>query len=205
MNLLDIARALATNIGEEMPETTQDDTPFSRLAVQFINDTGRDLIRRVDWHTLNRSHVLTGNGTGQLHNLPTDYMRLIRGQAVSHGGAALRGSLSSDEWASLTHTVGSPRYFRATARTIGFYPFLTSGAQAAVSYQSRNWAQSNTNDPRDSLSRDNDRSWLPGDLLAAGAVWRWFRHAGRDFSDYMAEYEQMLTDYAQAEGGMRQP
>lgn len=205
MNLLDIAKQVATNVGEPTLLTVQDNAPFSRLAVQFINETGKDLIRRVDWHSLRKAFTVTGDGTARMHTLASDHDRLTPGLAVTFGGTPVRGSLSPDEWSSLSPSSGAPRYFYIAGRSIGFYPFLESAAAASVSYQSANWAAKADASPISSMSKDNDVTDFPAALLALGAVWRWYRHAGRDFSDHMAEYEQMLVDYAQAEGGMRQP
>ncbi|MGN6535209.1 MAG: phage adaptor protein [Mesorhizobium sp.] len=205
MNLLDIAKQFATNIGEETPTSVQGTEPFARLAVQFINETGRDMIRRVDWHSLRSTFGVEGDGTARMYDLATDHDRLTRGLSVYFGGSPLRGSLSQDEWVSLTPSEGTPRYFYAAGRSMGFYPYLAASAAASVSYQSKNWASDANGNGIDTMSSNTDETDLPSPLLVMGSVWRWYRHAGRDFSDHMAEYEQMLTDYAQAEGGIRQP
>lgn len=205
MNLLDIAKQVATNIGEETPVTVQDTEPFSRLSVQFINETGRDLIRRVDWHFLRTAETVTGDGTARMYDLSAAFDRLTSGLSVTFSGNPVRGSLSQDEWNAVTPSEGTPRYFYAAGRSIGFYPFLAATAVASVSYQSKNWATDATDAGIYLLSKDNDVANLPAPLLVIGAVWRWLRHAGKGYEDHMAEYEAMLTDYAQAEGGMRQP
>lgn len=205
MTLLSIAREMAVEIGEETPDTVQDNEPFSRLAVRFINETAYDAIRRVDWHFLTKITTIPGAGENRFYDLPSDYSRLIRGQAVRRNGKPVRGSLSSDEWAALDHIEGEPRYFRATSTSIAFYPYPATGHTLTVAYQSKNWAQTDDQQPLEKLSKDGDHPLLPSQLLLRGAVWRWYRHAGREFGDHMAEYEAMLTDYALSESGMRQP
>ena len=106
---------------------------------------------------------------------------------------------------SLSHIEGTPRYFRSASATISFYPFLATGAEATVAYQSKSWAVNLAGDGVSSMTKDDDSELISSDLILRGAVWRWLRHAGRDFSDHMAEYEQQIQDYAQAESGMRQP
>jgi hypothetical protein len=205
MKLIDIAKQMAVNIGEETPDSVQGTDPFSRMAVQFINETGKDMVRRVDWHVLSKTWAVTGDGTDRAYSLAPDHDRLVRGLAVSVDGNPVRGSLSQDELASVVMSEGLPRYFWATSSTIRFYPFPAAATVANVFYQSKEWAVATTEVGLSTMSKDSDVSLLSGDLLMRGAVARWLRHAGKDFSDQMAEYEAMLTDYAGHEGGMRQP
>lgn len=205
MTLLAIAQQMAVNIGEEPPVSTTDDTPFCRLAVQFINETGREIIRRVDWHSLRSGFTVIGDGTNRSYVLADDYDRLTRGLAATFNGTALRGSLSQDEWAALVHAQGVPRYFYVAGKSISFYPYLEDDASVVLSYQTKNWATDAGGNGKASLEANTDVERLSPDLLLRGAVWRWHRHAGRDYSDHMAEYEAMLADYAGAEGGVRQP
>lgn len=205
MTLLSIAKGMAVNIGEAEPGTAQDGTPFSRLARQFINETGKELVRRVDWHKLNKTLALTGDGTDKAYDFETDHDRLAKGQCVTCDGAPVRGSLSQDEWNALTHSAGTPRYFYALGTSIKFYPYPKDSLSISVAYQSNQWAKDKDGDGISSMMSDTDVELLPTELLLRGAVWRWYRHAGRDFSDQMAEYEGMLTDYAKAEGGFRSP
>lgn len=205
MTLLAIATEAAVSVAEATPQTVQDASPFTRAIVQFINETGRELARRVDWHSLRRTATVPGNGTTVTFPLSSDFARLSRGQCVSVGGLPIRGSLSSDEWGALTQSVGSPRYFFLSGQNIGFYPTAASGSIVNVIYQTKEWAENTASAGLEYMKDDGDRERLPTDLLVRGSVWRWLRHTGRDFSDHMSEYETMLADYAKAEGGVRQP
>ena len=205
MNLLEIATEIAIEVGEATPTTAQDKSPFTRLAVQFINETGRELVRRVDWHVLNETYTFLGDGLDRFYPFPESYARLTRGQSIVADGAPVRGSLTADEWNSLARAPGQPRYFRATANGVGFYPLADIGVSVSVSYQSRNWVRQVSDQTTDKMAQDNDETILPAPLLVRGAVWRWYRHTGRDYSDHLAEFETMLTDYADQEGGIRQP
>lgn len=204
MNLLEIATEIAVEVGEETPATAQNVSPFTRLAVQFINETGRELVRRVDWHVLNKVQTFEGDALDAFYPFDDDYARLTKGQSVTAAWMPVRGSLSADEWNSLVRTPGQPRYFRSTASGIGFYPSADAGVPISVSYQSKNWVRADGVE-RPSMTQDSEITVLPAPLFVRGAVWRWHRHGGRDFSDHMAEYEAMLADYADQEGGVRQP
>lgn len=203
--LLEIAKAVAVEVGVEIPITVTGDDPDAIKMVRFINDTGEELARRVDWHALNRTFVVTGDGTDRFYPLASDHARFVKGLAATVNGASIRGGISADEWFSLSRTSGTPRYFRSTKTTIGFYPYPAAAQTVLLSYQSNAWCEDRNAADKTVLSADDDAPRLPCELFVRGAVWRWMRHVSRDFSDHMAEYESMLTDYAQAEGGMRQP
>lgn len=205
ITLLEIAKAVAVEIGVEIPVTVTGDDPDAIKMVRFINETGTELARRVDWSALNFRHTVTGNGTAGPFNLAADHARFAMGLSVVGSGGPVRGGITADEWFSLTHSEGAPRYFRASATTISLYPHPPNFGEVFVSYQSKNWAEDSAGAGRSTMVADADRPRLPCPLFLRGAVWRWMRHVGRDFSDHMAEFEAQLADYAQAEGGIRQP
>lgn len=205
MTLLEIAKNVSIETGVEIPASIQNDDPFSLKIVRFINETGIELARRVDWHVLNKRYEIVGDGSSRDFDLPNDYARLARGLSVSVNGALIRGSLSADEWFSLTFSQGTPRYFRSSSSQISLYPYPPSAQSIFVSYQSSNWAQDINEGGKAQMSTDSDVPLLPVALFERGAVWRWMRHVGRDYADHMAEYEAMLADYSQHEGGIRQP
>jgi hypothetical protein len=205
MTLLEIAKAVAVETGVEIPVTVTGDDPDAIKIVRFVNETGAELARRVDWHVMRQQFTVTGDGTNRLYPLADDHSRLAQGLSVTVGGVPVRGSISADEWFSLVHAQGTPRYFWLAGLSMGFYPYPAAAQDLSISYQSTDWAQDLNGNGKTSLSADNDAVRLPGELFIRGAVWRWMRHVSRDFSDQMAEFEGMLTDYASAEGGMRQP
>jgi hypothetical protein len=203
--LLDIAKAVAVEIGVEIPATVTGDDPDAIKMVQFINATGVELARRVDWSALNDRHDIVGTGSPVAFELAGDHDRLAQGLCVTGSGGPVRGSITADEWFSLLPVEGAPRYFRSTSTRIMFYPYPAAAEGVTVSYQSRNWAVDDAGNGKTTLVKDRDAPKIPCPLFIRGAVWRWMRHVGRDFNDHMGEYEAQLADYAKAEGGIRQP
>lgn len=202
MTLLTIAQDVARNTALDVPSTASGSTAREIVnVVQFVNDTGLELARRVDWGALRATTTVTGNGTNANFTLPAYYSRPIKGGAVLVGGVGLRGGLSPDEWAALTHVEGTPRFYRLRGSSISFYPFLANAATATVNYQSTAWASNGT----DRLLLDAETSLIPEDLLVKGAIWRQRRHVGQDFADQIAEYEAALADYATYDARDRSP
>ena len=201
MSLLSIAQAVAKNTGIEVPDTVQGGDPDAVKLRQFINETGDELARRVDWSALRKTATLSGTGFNAPYNLPPDYSRLIGGLAVRVNGSAVRGGLTADEWNALEPVEGTPRYFQTIANQIALYPYPPEGMPVTLTYQGTNWVRS---DKREMVA-DGDETFLPERLLEMGGVWRSKRHIGADYGDYLAEYEAAITDLAGFDDRVRIP
>lgn len=205
MTFLDIMKDVAKNAGLEMPVTVATLDPDQVKLGQFINETGREIARRVDWGALRKIVTITGSGTAGEQDIAPDYDRLPAGLSVMSGMFPVRGSLTSDEWFSLDPATGQPRYFYLKGSRIGFYPFPKVGQNVRVQYQSKRWVVESGTQGFDTMTKDAQDTLLSPELMVAGAVWRWRRHMGKEFADYLAEFESILTDKAQADGGVRAP
>jgi hypothetical protein len=198
MSLLTIAKAIAINVSIQPPTTVlANSSPDAMKIVQFTQEAGAELARRVDWRALHKTTTLTGTGANDALPLPVDFARLSEGGSVN----GLRVGLSEDEWNSLTPEMGTPRFGFLSGNTLSFYPYLAFGATETVQWQSANWCSSNSATWAD----DSNTALVPEDLVTLGAIWRWRRHHGSDFQDYMAEYEAALADRAKFDGGLRSP
>lgn len=204
MNLLDMMREVAKNAGIEQPSSIDSTDANHVLMVQFLNDAGDEIERRADWGVLRQTETIFGTGSPNNFALPEEYARMSPGLAVTFGALPVRGSLTPDEWMSLAPVAGDPRYFYLTGKRISFYPYLRSSATAQVLFQSSFWAESDVG-PQASMIIAEDRSRVPSELVVSGAVWRWRRHVGKDFADYVAEFEATLAALAASDGGVRAP
>ena len=201
MTLLSIARAIAINTGTQIPtEVLSSSDPSALKIVEFTQEAGEEIARRVDWGELRLTTTLTGTGTNDDFNLPSDFARLVPGNAVTIAGAPIRVGMSADEWNSLTPISGTPRYARLTGASISFYPYPTLGAEIKIAYQSKEWCGNGT-----AWGSDSDFGTVPELLIQQGALWRWRRQLGQDYQDYLAEFESSLAEYAKFDDGMRLP
>lgn len=205
MSALTIAQAVAANVGVARPGSLVANTdPNAVKILQFINEAGKETERRADWGKLEKDYQITGTGTNDEFPLPDDFSRLTTGNAVSVSGNPIRGSLSRDEWFSLPSTVSTdqkpPKYFRLAGDTMSFYPYPKTGLSVTLSYLSNEWC-----DGGREFQADGDEAFIPEDLIIRGAIWRWRRNIGADFSDYLAEYEAMLEQLAMFDQRERLP
>lgn len=201
MTLLTVAKAVAKNTGIEVPDTVQGDDPDAVKLRQFINETGDELARRVDWSSLRKTVTITGTGFSAPYDLPPDYSRLIQGYAVKVNGSPVRGGLTADEWNALAPVQGTPRYFQTAARQIALYPYPPEGMSIALTYQGTRWVSGGAVE----MTKDADTALIPERLLEMGGIWRSKRHIGGDYSDYLAEYEAAIIDLAGFDDRVRIP
>jgi hypothetical protein len=201
MSLLSIARSIAINAGIAIPtEVLSSLSSDAQKIVQFTQEAGEEIARRVDWGALRKTATITGTGSNDDFGLPTDFARLVSGNSVTIGGVPVRVGISADEWNSLTAISGTPRYARLIGSSISFYPYPVLSASISVSYQSKNWCGGGT-----SWSNDTDAGLVPEILIEQGAKWRWRRQLGSDYQDQLAEFESSLAEYAKSDDGMRLP
>lgn len=201
MSALSVAQAVAANVGIAKPSALVSSTdPNAVKLLQMVNEAGQEVARRADWGRLEKTFQITGAGSNDAFDLPDDFSRLTTGNAVLASGMPVRGSLSRDEWFSLGEREGQPRYFRLAGSRISFWPYPKSGEVVLVSYLSTEWCEGG-----EAFEADDNVSYVPEVLLEMGAVARWKRSIGADFSDYQAEYEATLEQLAMFDQRERLP
>lgn len=193
MTLLTIAEGLALNVG--MTPTTVVVGNAERQSVetlQFANEAGEELARRVDWGQLRETVTLTGNGTDLVHTLPAGFSRITPGVAVRAGTATVR-PLSRSEWNTLTPVQGTPRYFLLENKELTLWPYLPSAATVTVTYQTLYW----TSAGGAAFAADAETSLIDEALFIKALSVRWRRQKGMPYQDEEAEFEATLADFAQ--------
>lgn len=200
MSLLTICQSLSRKIGLDVPTGVISSTLREHIElIDITQDAAADIALRGDFGGMHNTATLTGTGANAELSLPSDFLRLTKGRAVYTSSGGVRGSLSDDEWFSLTPLQGTPRYFYKNGNMMSFYPYLASGATATISYMSRNWCSAGG----ELWTADSDTALVPESLVVKGAYWRWRRQKGLDFSDHMAEFEADLAAYAENDTRMR--
>lgn len=192
MSLLTLAQGLARNVGMQVPSSVVGNAAREWVeTLQFANETGEELARRVDWGQLQASTTLTGDGTNKVHALPAGFSRLNQGVCVRSGASIVR-PLSRAEWNTLTPVEGAPRYFLLEGAEMALWPFLANAATVTVQYQSDLWTDAGTSQ----FTADTQSSLIDEDVFLKGLVVRWRRQKGMPYQDEEAEYEAALQDVA---------
>lgn len=192
MSLLTICTALARNVAIAEPDVVVS-SPLRQWkeALQFANEAGEELARRVDWGQLQETATFTGDGTNKVHDLPAMFARFNSGISVMAGTNIVR-PLTRAEWSRLVPTEGTPRYYLLEEDKITFWPYLANAATATGFYQSKAWCSNGTN----AFASDGDTSLIDEDLFIKCLVVRWRRQKGAPYADQEAEFEAALADIA---------
>ena len=192
MTLLSICTALANNVGMTAPDVVVT-SPYRQWkeALQFANETGEELARRVDWGQLQNAATLTGDGTNKVHALPSGFSRLNRGISIMAGTAIVR-PLTRAEWSRLVPVEGVPRYYLLEGSSVTLWPYLANGVTATAQYQSANWCSNGTAEFTSDLHSSLIDEWL----FAKALIVRWRRQKGMPYADEEAEFEAALSDIA---------
>lgn len=199
MSLLSIGAALARNVGMAEPDVIVT-SPFRewKEALQFANEAGEELARRVDWGQLRALTTLTGDGTNKIHAMPSTFSRFTRGMAILAGSSPVR-PLTQQEFARLMPTEGPPRYFLQEGSNVKLWPYLANLVTATAQYQSAAWCSNGTAE----FAADTDTSLIDEALFAKALIVRWRRQKGMPYADEEAEYESALADLARFNDGSR--
>lgn len=198
MTFLAACQSLAKNVGMAVPDAVFT-SPLREWAeaITFANETGEELVRRVDWPELRATTTLTGDGTNQTFTLPAAYDHLAPAGALVSGTTILR-PLTQAEWQTLTAVEGTPRYYLLEDDQVTLWPYLASAATVAVNYQSNAFCSAGSE-----LAADEDTLTVDADLFVKGLIVRWRRQKGMDYADWEAEYEAALSDIARFSSGAR--
>ena len=192
MTLLSICAALARNVGMADPDVVVTSPQRQwKEALQYANEAGEELARRVDWGQLQESIILTGDGTNKTHALPALFSRFNRGISIMAGTAIVR-PLTRAEWSRLSPVAGTPRYFILEGKEVTLWPFLAADATATGQYQSLAWCGNGQAE----FTADTDAALIDEGLFAKALIVRWRRQKGMPYADEEAEYEAVLQDLA---------
>lgn len=198
MTLIRVAKAVAKNVGIEVPETIIGNPDRTAVEIrQLANEAGEEIARRVDWGRNVNTATFDGASTSAAFALPAGFSRMQEGVCMMVGTSIVR-PMSKAEYLSLPAAIGTPRYFSLTSENLRFWPYLATGLTAKAYYLSNEWCTSGS-----SVASDDDTFFFGDDLLSAGIIVRWRRQKGMPYEDEEALYEAMLADLARFDGRSR--
>lgn len=198
-NLIEIAKNVAPRIGLKIPTRISGSTDREAVEIlEYLNAVGEDLTRRVDWGVLTKKAMLPGTSNPDSLLISMGLQRLAQLTAVMYGGSIVR-PLTRAEWNTITPVEGAPRYYLLEGQQISLHPFLATGDSASVTYQTINWCDNGSNEFR----FDEDQPLIPSELFELGLVYRWKRQKGLPYTDFEAEYEASLNNYASFDDNSR--
>lgn len=207
MTLLSVCQKVAKFVGMTVPSEVASST--DRDAVELLA-TVEEMAERItqghDWQLLSRIHTLTGDGSEEDFDLPTDYTRMmVKSQLWSSSLETPLSPISDlDEWLGMDVQSFD---FVVNAWTIyggqiHIKPALATGVTAKFFYQSNLVVRSGSSNVA-SFTNDADTYRLDENLLALGAIWKFRADKGLPYAEQMQDYEILLSRLVTKDKGSR--
>lgn len=184
---------------DEFETVYGEDNPNAQTMLQFAQEAGEEIARRVDWEKT----LKTATAPSSPFALPEEFQRLISGGAISTAaGEFVRPVLNGSEWTVIQQVPSTQPYFFIRGGNILFAP-ADAGAGANIEYVSKNWILAGS-DEKSTFTADDNTLLFPERLLTMGMIWRWKRQKGLSYEDQLAEFEAALAFEIAADRGSSQ-
>jgi hypothetical protein len=176
---------------------------FAAFAQTEVDITGSDF----NWRNLNIALQITGDGATTLFTLPSDFERILQGQALwsqKYPSIPLQGPISSQDLLALKALPVMP--VRPVWRLIGgvleIWPALANGEIVNGEYRSANPISSSDGTIRKTrFTSDSDFVFFPEVILKLGLIWRWKQSRGLDYAEDFKTYQLEREKKAGHEAG----
>lgn len=208
MSLLTVAQAVSKEVGMEVPPALVGSTERELVELlHHIQDAAKFVANGHDWQVLKRVHTITGDGTTEDWDLPTDYDRMTAKSQV--WSSSLETPLSpisdADKWLGLDVQSFD---FVINAWTIyggemHIKPALATGVTAKFFYVSNLITTSSGGTNQIAFAADTDTFRIDEKLLEYCAIWRWKAAKGQAYAEKMSDYNQRLARVVYRDRGSR--
>ncbi|UQD69210.1 hypothetical protein JEY40_24655 [Bradyrhizobium japonicum] len=210
MSLLTVIQDAMVLCGQSQPSSVVSNTdPTVLKFLAFAQIEAEETGSEFNWRNLNVAMSLTGDGTTTLFALPSDFERILQGQALwstKYPSIPLQGPISSQELLALKALPVMP--VRPVWRLIGgqleIWPALSAAEVVNGEYRSFNPIVSGDGNTRKARwSNDADYTLFPEVILKLGVIWRWKQSKGLDYAEDFRSYSLERDKKAGHEAGGR--
>jgi hypothetical protein len=213
MSLLTIVQAAALRCHYPVPAVAFSSLdPGIQLFIASAQDTGDEMVERVDWQNLKIQQPVTfaGNGTTTLFPLPANFSALSPSDTfISSAYPTLRmiGPVNEDDLMRLKALpiVLFPPVWRQVLNSIEFFPAPQAAEIISFVYAGSTWINISPGVPRIPVAwgADADFAAFSERAVMLGTVAKWRRAKGLDYSQEFETYEQALAAVAGRESTQR--
>lgn len=202
MSVLSAIQNVSSVIGLTKPDAVYSSTAREHFELQVLANTAADHIAKdYEWQELKLLATITGDGTTEAFNLPTDYDRMLKDAKLWSDRLVtpLTHITSTDEWLDLdirqfTLVVGA---WTLLANQINIKPAPVSGELVKYYYMSKEYAQDIASTTKEAFTADDDTFRLSEKLLELCMIWKWRAQKGlpyaQDYDNYEDAKEKLIT------------
>lgn len=196
MSLLTATQDAMVLCGQSQPSSVVPNTDptvakFLAFAQVEAETTGSDF----NWRNMNIAYLFIGNGSQTLFNLPSDFERIVQGQALwsqKYPSIPLQGPVSSQDLLALKALPVTPvrPVWRLIGTQIEIWPALANGEIVNTEYRTiYPISSSDGSTKRARWAADTDISLFPEVILKLGMIWRWKQSKGLDYAEDFRTYQ----------------
>lgn len=177
--------------------------------VMLATQEGEETSSSYDWRQLKLPFTYTGDGTTTLWPLPSDFERLLPGEAFfsnSYPSIPLIGPLSDEEFLAAKALPVLPirPIWRLIGTKVEIWPALASGEVINSQYLSNKWIVAIDGvTTKSAFTLDTDSCLFPERILSLGVIWRWKRTKGLDYAEEFRTYQIERDKIAGHDSGNR--
>jgi hypothetical protein len=173
----------------------------------LVQETAEMIASAHEWEKLNRIATITGDGTEEDFDLPTDYDRMPEKSQLwtSSLETPLTPVSDRDEWLGLD--VQSFDFvvnaWIKYGGQIHIKPAPASAEEIKYWYQSNLIVAPNSGANKAEFDTDTDTFRIDERLLKLGLIWKWREMKGLPYAENMADYERALAKRIHEDKGSR--
>ena len=208
MTVLTVAKNVAKNIG--IAEPTELYSATDREVVELrdqIEKTADRIAEGHDWQLFSTIGTLTGDGSAEAFDLPSDYDRMATDAEV----------WSSALESPLTHISSQNRWLGLDIQSFDFIinawilyggqlqikPALANTVTAQFFYQSNLIVEDSAAATKAQFTADDDVYRLDEGLLELGCIWEWKSNKGQSYAEYLETFEEKKERLVNRDRGAR--
>lgn len=208
MTALSVAQSVALRVGLEYPSVLFSST--TRTWQEFrslLNECATDIAESYDWQILKKTATLTGDGTSESFDLPSDYERMLMTANVWSSPYlwGMEHVTDTDRWLDYQVLPYKPVTGAWTIFGGQFHilPELGSGDTAQFIYITDQIVQPASGSNKAEFTADDDTYVLSEKLLQLCMTWKWLAKNQQNYAEAMADYNQEFTRETNKDGGSK--
>lgn len=152
---------------------------------------------KYNWTALERDHIITGDGSTVLFDLPDDFDRFITDVKFQYLSDLTRMTqvTNADEWTRNKLYVSGFIYgmWRRRGNQVETYPALSNGRQVQFTYITKNIVCPASGDGKRQFDSESDTFCLDEELLELGMISQWLSDNSLDNRNEEGEFRSRLA------------
>jgi len=195
MTILSVIQSASAVFGLETPTAVFASTEREHIELGVLaNEMAERIATAYDWQTLSRTGTLTGDGSTEDFDQPSDFDRMTDGAQLWSSSLETPYSRIQDinEWLGM-----DVQSFDFVVNAWIIYgnqfhikPAMASAVTAKFFYQSNLLVSPETGTNKTEFDTDTDTFRLDETLLKLGMIWQWKANKGLQYSEDMANFEE---------------